>query len=118
VALGAFRPGRRGGRGVDGRLVGGAADSPPRPSDIRLSQATRSGANRNFAAHWSVVSKLMASRAFVEVLSRRGERCQLRNPWGGRCLVQLASGASWEVAGDLLTFDTVPREKYPVSSVS
>ena len=55
---------------------------------------------------------------FVEVLSRRGERCQLRNPWGGRCRIQLASGAMWGAAGDLLTFDTVPGEMYRVSPVS
>ena len=56
--------------------------------------------------------------AFVEVLSRQGERCQLRNPWGGRCSVQPVSGASWEVASDLLTFDTVPGETYRVSPLS
>ena len=42
---GSFRPGRRGGRGADGRSVSGTTESPPEPSDTWLDQATRNGAS-------------------------------------------------------------------------
>jgi hypothetical protein len=51
---------------------------------------------------------------FVEVESRLGETCRLRNPWGGACVVTEIGGAARDLAGEVLTFDTVRGRRYRV----
>jgi hypothetical protein len=64
---------------------------------------------------------------FVEVASRRGETCRLRNPWGQPVVVTEVGGAAAGTvgppslslspggeSGDLLVFDTVPGGRYRV----
>jgi hypothetical protein len=50
---------------------------------------------------------------FVEVASRLGEMCRLRNPWGGPCRVEGSHGTT-VLSGDILSFPTVPAESYRV----
>ncbi len=49
---------------------------------------------------------------FVEVHSRRGESCRLRNPWGERCRLERAPGTVREVVGEIVAFGTVAGETY------
>ncbi len=51
---------------------------------------------------------------FVEIESRLGGRCQLRNPWGASCLVVDAAGAAREVGGDIIRFDTTRGGHYRI----
>ena len=53
---------------------------------------------------------------FVELQSRFGEPCRMRNPWHGPCqLIESngsADGPSRTLAGDLLTFETAKERSY------
>ena len=53
---------------------------------------------------------------FVELQSRLGEPCRLRNPWDQPCLLQpsghSAAGLARTLEGALLTFDTAKSEAY------
>ena len=51
----------------------------------------------------------------VEIESRLGEECRLRNPWGSPCDVASRSGTRCLLAGDVLSFDTEPGVKYRVA---
>jgi hypothetical protein len=53
---------------------------------------------------------------FIDIESRLGETCQLRNPWQGPCLVSEVGGDTQAkpYVGDLLHFDTVPGGRYRV----
>jgi hypothetical protein len=51
---------------------------------------------------------------FVEVESRLGGPCRLRNPWRGPCVVAGIEGATRELAGEVLTFDTTRGGRYQV----
>ena len=51
---------------------------------------------------------------FVEIQSRLGEPCRLRNPWGKPCLISEVGGASQELDGDILRFDTTKGKHYLV----
>jgi hypothetical protein len=53
----------------------------------------------------------------VEVHSRRGETCRLRNPWGKRCRLESASGPTREFEGEVVIFHTVPGGTYIMSPV-
>jgi hypothetical protein len=44
--------------------------------------------------------------AVVEIQSRLGETCRLRNPWGKPCCVTQVGGGDRVLAGDVLQFDT------------
>jgi hypothetical protein len=50
----------------------------------------------------------------VEVVSRQGETCRLRNPWGKPCRVVEVGGAVRELTGDILCFDTRKGRCYRV----
>ncbi len=50
----------------------------------------------------------------VEIDSRRGETCRLRNPWGGACSVREMDGDTQVLSGDILQFDTKPGKTYCV----
>jgi len=50
---------------------------------------------------------------FVEIESRFGESCRLRNPWGNQfCVVAELEGTSREVEGDVLRFETKATRRY------
>ena len=51
---------------------------------------------------------------FVEIKSRRGETCRLRNPWAASCLITEIGGPAQEQSGDILRFDTQPEGLYRV----
>ena len=51
---------------------------------------------------------------FVEIESRVGETCQLRNPWGKPCLVTEIGGNAQELDGDILRFATGKGRLYRV----
>ena len=51
---------------------------------------------------------------FIEIQSRRGETCRLRNPWGTRCVVREADGAARQLDGEILRFETQPGKRYRV----
>jgi hypothetical protein len=50
----------------------------------------------------------------VEIESRHGEICRLRNPWPGTCVVVEAGGDTRELDGDLLCFETRKGQHYRV----
>ena len=52
--------------------------------------------------------------AFVEIESRLGEPCRLRNPWGGPCRISDAEGTAHELDADILCFDTIKDGRYQV----
>ncbi len=49
---------------------------------------------------------------FVEVESRLGEECRLRNPWARPCTLEEAGGLRREVQGQILHFDTKQGARY------
>ena len=52
---------------------------------------------------------------FVEIHSRLGEPCRLRNPWGKPCRVnQIGSDESQQVSGETVRFETSPGKRYLV----
>jgi hypothetical protein len=52
--------------------------------------------------------------AFVEIESRLGETCRLRNPWSVACQVTEIGGETRVIDGDVLTFDTASGKRYRV----
>jgi len=50
----------------------------------------------------------------VEIHSRRGETCRLRNPWGRPCEVSEKGGKAQVLSGDILQLDTKPGGVYRV----
>jgi hypothetical protein len=51
---------------------------------------------------------------FVEIESRRGELCRLRNPWGVPCRIEEIDGTARELNGDILCFSTEKGRRYRV----
>ena len=50
---------------------------------------------------------------FVEIESRRGETCRLRNPWARQsCVLTELGGRSREVSGDVIQFETQATRRY------
>ena len=77
--------------------------------------------------HWNGSFRLLARGGFlvsskfeagavreIEVESRLGEECRLRNPWGRPCVVEDVGGSSRILEGGLLRFNTVPGSKYRI----
>jgi hypothetical protein len=50
----------------------------------------------------------------IEIESRRGEECRLRNPWNRPCIVQDVDGPSRVLEGDLLRFTTTRGSQYRI----
>ena len=50
----------------------------------------------------------------VEIKSRLGETCHLRNPWGTSCNVTEVGDSSQHISGEILTFETSPDKTYRV----
>ena len=51
---------------------------------------------------------------FVEIESRRGEPCRLRNPWGVPCRISGTDGTAQELNGAILCFGTEKGKRYRV----
>lgn len=49
---------------------------------------------------------------FIELQSRLGEPCRLRNPWSKPCLIEEAGHKLRRMEGEILEFDTKPDEYY------
>ncbi len=66
-----------------------------------------------------VASEIQAGEVmFVEIESRLGEDCRIRNPWSGRCAVRDASGALREHEGEVVVFATERGRKYSLLPAS
>jgi hypothetical protein len=77
--------------------------------------------------HWEASFRLLARGGFlvtaamrggkvefVEIESRGGEPCRLRNPWHAPCQVAEIGGGTWPLSGELLSFDTAQGKRYRV----
>ena len=77
--------------------------------------------------HWQASFRLLVRGGFlvssaaregevllVEIESRRGETCRLRNPWGRPCDITERDGKAQVLSGDILQFDTKPGKVYRV----
>jgi hypothetical protein len=53
---------------------------------------------------------------FVEIESRLGEDCRLRNPWGTECLLTEVGGPGRMLSGEILRFGTAAGRRYRVGS--
>ena len=51
---------------------------------------------------------------FIEIESRLGEPCRLRNPWGRPCLIKEVHGAAQELDGSVLHFGTERDKRYRI----
>ena len=52
---------------------------------------------------------------FIEIESRLGETCRVRNPWGEKCLVSEIGGATKTILdGAILQFDTHKNKRYRI----
>jgi len=56
--------------------------------------------------------------AFVEIESRLGEPCRLRNPWKGPCRLAEVGGKVRELSDDVLRFDTRKGGRYRLTPAS
>ena len=55
---------------------------------------------------------------FVEIESRLGEPCRLRNPWGGPCAVGEVGDEALTLDGEILRFDTERGRRYRILSAA
>lgn len=51
----------------------------------------------------------------LEILSRRGEECRLRNPWDAPCRLLDVAGHSRLLTGDICTFPTEAGQRYTLA---
>lgn len=95
----------------------------PRPGDpevIRVFPAWPTNWNASFrllARGGFLVSSKIETGAvhFVEIESRLGEECRLRNPWDRSCIVQEIGGPSQVLENDMLCFPTKRGAMYRIS---
>jgi hypothetical protein len=107
-------------------LVQSVAPRPGEPEIIRVFPAWPPEWEASFrllARGGFVVSSeiTVGTVTFVDIDSRLGEECRIRNPWGGPCLVREASGALQECEGEIIVFPTTRGQKYsllPASSTT
>jgi hypothetical protein len=77
--------------------------------------------------HWNGSFRLLARGGFlvwskfeagavrdIDVESRLGEECRIRNPWGRSCVVEDIGGSSRILEGEVLRFNTVLNSKYRI----
>ncbi len=77
----------------------------PRPWDAAFRLLARGGFLVTAAIRDGVVQ-------FVEIESRRGEECRVRNPWGSPVTLHRRDGATQPLEGHLVRFETAPGERY------
>lgn len=100
-------------------LVQCVSPRPGQPETIRILPA--------WPKAWTAAFRLIVRGGFVvsaavrdgmleclEIESRLGEECRLRNPWGTACIVTAAGQSDVEFAGDLIQFATTAGNKYAV----
>ena len=100
-------------------LVQCVSPRPGEPEIIRILPAwpkTWTAAFRLVVRGGFVVSVLVRAGTLecLEIESRFGEECQLRNPWGTACIVTVAGQPEVELAGELIRFATTAGNKYVV----
>jgi hypothetical protein len=54
---------------------------------------------------------------FVEIESRQGGPCLLRNPWSFPCVIKNKDGETKSVQGTVLCFETIPGQSYRITPV-
>ena len=55
---------------------------------------------------------------YVQIESRLGETCFLRNPWGKTVNIYQLDGPAWQLDGEVLQFDTIVGKQYLMSPIS
>lgn len=100
-------------------LLQSVSPRPGEPEVIRVFPAWPKSWNASFRllarGGFLVSSKIdNGTVAFIEVESRLGEECRLRNPWVGPCIVAEIGGSEREFKGQLLKFDTASGKRYRI----
>jgi hypothetical protein len=100
-------------------LMQSVSPSPGQPEIIGLLPAWPKGWQASFRllARGSFLVSASAKDgqvALLEIYSRQGETCRLRNPWGRPCRVVEVGGTVRELSGDILGFDTRKGQRYRV----
>lgn len=98
-------------------LLQSVSPRPSQPEIIRVFPA--------WPPAWNVSYRLLARGAFlvrsawnhgevefVEIESRKGGWCQLRNPWAATCLIEDSHGNVHNSSAEILQFKTRPNVKY------
>jgi hypothetical protein len=101
-------------------LLQSVSPRPGEPEVIRVFPAWPTNWNASFrllARGGFLVSSKIETGAvhFVEIESRLGEECRLRNPWDRSCIVQEVGGPSQVLENDLLCFPTKRGAMYRIS---
>lgn len=60
------------------------------------------------------ISFLSGKLEFVEIESRNGELCRLRNPWSKPCIITDADGTAQKLNSDILSWETKKNSSYLV----
>jgi hypothetical protein len=102
-------------------LLQSVSPRPGEPEVIRMFPA--------WPPEWDASFRLLARGGFlvscevkkgrvqsVEIESRLGEYCRLRNPWGAECLLTEVGGPSRMLSGEILRFGTAAGRRYRVGS--
>lgn len=101
-------------------LLQSVSPRPGEPEVIRVFPAWPTNWNASFrllARGGFLVSSKIETGAvhFVEIESRLGEECRLRNPWDRSCIVQEIGGPSQVLENDMLCFPTKRGAMYRIS---
>ena len=102
-------------------LLQSVSPRPGEPEVIRVFPACPPQWNASFRllarGGFLVSSEVKKGRVqFVEIESRLGEECRLRNPWEAPCLLTEAGGSSRQIAGEFLRFPTQTGKRYRLHS--
>ena len=100
-------------------LLQSVSPRPGRPEVIRVFPAWPKSWNTSFRllarGGFMVTASVRDGEVeFVEIESRLGETCRLRNPWGRPCQLRVIGGKSRQVSGEILQFDTGSGGRYQV----
>ena len=99
-------------------LVQSVSAQPGEPEVIRIFPAWPEAWDASFSllirGGFLVSSSMRAGRIeFVEIESRSGEPCRMRNPWvGDPCQMQQLAGQLIQLTGEVLHFETKPGERF------
>jgi hypothetical protein len=93
---------------------------PGDPEVVRVFPAWPPGWNASFRllarGGFLVASEIRDGEVlFIDVESRLGEECRVRNPFGGECLLTEADGPPQPVSGDVVRFPTAAGSRYRLS---
>ncbi len=101
-------------------LVQSVSAEPGLPEVIRLFPAWPREWDASFRllvrGGFLISASIQAGRIeFVEIESRMGELCRMRNPWEGKpCQLEHSDSKSTQLTGELLQFDTDAGERYVI----